>query len=135
MSCDQLNDTLAWLYGEGDETHASHIASCEACLQIVADHEQVLSAVTRARPVSAATPDTDLRRGLGARWGWVAGIAAAVMVAVLVPGESQRVSSEPSLGAAVAADLEPMAWDVELDQDLEELAWDVQLLSDDGSIL
>jgi len=135
MSCDELNATLAWLYGEGDEAQAVHIASCEACLAVVAEHEQVLSAVTRSRPVSGVVAAPSLRRGIVARWGWATGIAAALMAVVLLSGEPATVEADNAHGEWVEYDLEPLAWDVELDADLEELAWDVQFLSDDGSIL
>jgi hypothetical protein len=135
MSCDELNATLAWLYGEGDEAQAMHIASCPACMAVVADHEQVLSAVTRSLPVSEASSRSSARRGTLRQWGWATGIAAAFMAVVLLSGDPSAVEAEPTDGSQVAYTFEPMDWDVELDADLEELAWDVQALSDDGSIL
>ena len=70
MSCDQLNDTLAWLYGEGDDEQAVHIASCPECLALVEEHEQVLAAVTRAMPVSAMEKGRTGDGGRGSRWRW-----------------------------------------------------------------
>ena len=135
MSCDELNATLAWLYGEGEDAHAVHIASCEVCMEVVAEHEQVLSAVTRSRPVYAS-PDTARTPRKAANVGtWVVAIAAVCMAAVLLGNEASTASSAPAEDVRVALDVDPGSWDVALDADLEELAWDIQVLSDDGSIL
>jgi hypothetical protein len=135
MSCDELNATLAWLYGEGDEAQAMHIASCPACMAVVADHEQVLSAVTRSRPVSDSSSRASVSGGTFRQWGWATGIAAAFMAVVLISGDPFAVEPEPTDQGQIEETFELFAWDVELDADLEELAWDVLVLSDDGSIL
>lgn len=44
MKCSQAeNETVLWLYGEGEESHAVHVSTCEECQEVLKTHEAVQS--------------------------------------------------------------------------------------------
>lgn len=45
MSCPHEEATLLWLYGEGDESHAEHVASCAECTLVAAEHADMVAMV------------------------------------------------------------------------------------------
>jgi hypothetical protein len=87
-TCEQRDATLLWLYGEGDESHAAHVAQCTACQQLADEHLDVLgaiapvaSALTVPAPVAVAEPVPVPANDR--RWWFAAAAAAAVVLAVL----------------------------------------------------
>lgn len=55
MSCPHQEQTLRWMYGEGDD-HAAHVATCPACSALADEHADVLGALAAA---GAACPQED----------------------------------------------------------------------------
>lgn len=46
MQCEHAQSTtLLWLYGEADDAHALHVAGCDACAAVAAEHASVTSAL------------------------------------------------------------------------------------------
>lgn len=129
MSCPHATTTtLAWLYGEGDEAHAAHVASCPECEAVVATHADVLVTVG-ARPVPAPAPVA------WRRWA----LAAAVLLAVGAGGWAvgMRAPSSPPDAAPTRPDNDATAalGPDDLDQRLDRLQADVALLSLDADLL
>lgn len=57
MTCPHSRTTtVVWLYGEGDEAHASHVARCAECAAIADSHLDVLGAVSPVLPALRGAP-------------------------------------------------------------------------------
>lgn len=108
MSCAYQDQTLLWLYGEADDSHLAHLATCGHCQALVAEHEQVLGALAEARPVPVQR-----------RWTpWVVSgiaLAAAVAMSLLV---NQPSDFDPVERAELTAHAD---LDLDLDLQLDEL--------------
>ena len=141
MSCTQTDTTLAWLYGEGDEAHLSHVGSCPTCQALVEDHEAVLAAVAPAlphvqqAPPSQATPEPAGRTGLVWALALVP-LAAAALVFAMLPGAPPVSPPSPDsvLPVPVASlDLDSEFGDLDrglddLDSELDDLFVDLEAL-------
>ncbi|TVQ90286.1 MAG: hypothetical protein EA397_13085 [Deltaproteobacteria bacterium] len=141
--------TLLWLYGEIDDQHAAHVASCPDCSEVARLHADVLSL---AAPSLRETPEPLAGRplvevskgGEGVSLGWTLGalaVAATVLLAIgVVWMGSVESPSEPAVVRAPhpsasevarllvedARDLEAASFD-----DLEDLSDNLEELSDD----
>lgn len=131
MSCEHAETTtLLWLYGEGDEAHATHVVACPECRAVVADHETVWSALDRARVPVPEVPEPANRPWV--RWALVgAMVAAAVAVALLTtprphPAPVPAVATLAAPAPATADNHKP-----DLDHDLDQLDGDMDALAAD----
>ena len=132
MSCPHATtDTLLWLYGEGDEAHVHHVASCEECQAVVAEHEAVAGlvgpiAADLAGPEATPAEPTPANR---VPWQWMA-VAAAVAASILMtwqfapgPRDLERDTAVAALEAPPATS--PMTVDgmftVEMDVEMDAL--------------
>lgn len=103
MNCPHAETTtLLWLYGEADEAHALHVASCAECSRVAALHADVQSAVAPAAPAlrRASSESAEVvslppqpRR---APWAWGAVLLAASVLLFL--GTAEPPSGEPAPG-------------------------------------
>ena len=92
--CSGHDETLSWLYGEGPESHATHVASCASCTAVVAEHEAVASSLGAALGAVAAAPISVARGPRVLPWvgGGLAIAAGLWLVARLVLGPSPVVA-------------------------------------------
>lgn len=143
MTCEHETTTLLWLYGEADDGHEAHIASCASCRALVAEHADVASALgpslgaladggpPRAQPAPARRDRAWLGAGIVA-------LAAAVLawVAVTDPSGPPEVAEtvDPEVSAAIVASGSPNVGDPfdlemdDLDRELDELSFELELL-------
>lgn len=57
MSCPhEQTTTLLWIYGEADDAHASHVAQCAICQQVLREHEHVHLALAEQDRVVSNNP-------------------------------------------------------------------------------
>ena len=151
MSCpDAETTTMLWVYGEGPEDHASHVAGCADCRSVVAEHEAVAGDIAGILPVirrlddEAAPEPANNDRGW-VRWLVALGVASALLLVVgsqiLTPSAVDESIDPPSAVAiAVQADaftdgvvLAPFYADI--DAELDDLDFLVASLAADSSIL
>jgi len=144
MSCPHAETTtVAWCYGEADDAHAAHIASCEPCQAVVADHELVTGAVAPLAPalVGAGPPPVGAAsappRRLLAPTAIGIGVALAA-AALLAIGVAQRTPSptpyvEPA-PVPVATAPEPLP-DDHVDARIDALLLELEALDADPSLL
>ena len=132
MSCPHAETTtLAWLYGEGDDAHALHVAGCPACQAVAELHEGVQAQVAPVLPRGSEAPVAPARRG---RW-WVAAavaLAAGVLLA-LVPGGA--VSEPAPVPTPVAEAVPSSMWSGDLELELADLDASLDVLAADLSSL
>ena len=125
MSCPHKEATLLWLYGEGDEAHAEHVASCAECTLIAAEHADMVAMV---RPIAHRLEATDRlavpepanqsfsRMGRAMTWLGSGGVLALVAAALLV----MFLPSSPSIPSD-ATDTEVAVIDTDVLFSLDEL--------------
>lgn len=103
--------TIAWLYGEGPENHVHHVASCEDCTAVAAEHAEVMASVgpvlDELRPAPAAVPPAEAptapapvaanRPWLLAALAVVAVAAAALLVLWVGSGPAQPAVEAPQI--------------------------------------
>lgn len=93
--------TLLWLYGEADDSHAAHVASCQECSEIARMHADVVPiaapVLRQADSASAQTlaPEPAARRGPSPLWG-LAGLAVAAALLIGLGLTWIGVAEEPS---------------------------------------
>jgi hypothetical protein len=75
--------TLLWLYGEGDDGHAEHVAGCQACTRVVEVHSETIARIGQAR---LADPVGELHPANRPFPAWWMGMVAAAAVLVLAAG-------------------------------------------------
>jgi len=142
MSCEHAKGaTLLWLYGEGDEAHVHHVATCAECQALVAEHEAVAGLVG---PVGAALAEPE---GMPAEpnpanrmpWQWMAA-AAAVAASVLMtwqfaPGPTTADGTRDTAVAALEVPATPTTAAVdglfatEMDAELDALDADLDWMA------
>lgn len=93
MSCPHAETTtLLWLYGEGDDDHALHVAGCADCQAVAELHTDVISAVAPALPVLAPPvaerPDRRVVWGAATLFALAAAALLMVRPALDVPAEA-----------------------------------------------
>ncbi|MCB9676984.1 MAG: hypothetical protein H6737_17845 [Alphaproteobacteria bacterium] len=150
MTCPQTEATLAWLYGEGDEAHLAHVGGCAGCQALVAEHEEVLHAVTgvdrgpwivdreAARPGPVVRETVPANRPLWVFLGPAVALAAAAVLLLRLLAPS---GPAPAPGAEVAVLPAPpvpvasidLAFDLDrglddLDAELDDLFVDLEAL-------
>ncbi|MEM6930376.1 MAG: hypothetical protein AAF602_25790 [Myxococcota bacterium] len=133
MSCPHATTTtLLWLYGEGDDAHADHVASCAECQAVAADHADVMSAMSGVShlDLESASP-RPANRGLWVGFGMGAALAAAIALVVLHSGPAtpEVASDELPVDLSVFAALEDDPLDEQFDvlsQELGDLAANVE---------
>ncbi len=137
MSCPHAETTtVAWCYGEADDGHAAHIASCEPCQAVVADHELVTGAVAPLVPALVEAAPAPSRRWLApTAIGIGVALAAAALLAI---GVAQRTPSptpyvEPA-PVPVATAPEPLP-DDRVDARIDALLLELEALDADPSLL
>jgi hypothetical protein len=131
MSCQHTQTTtLLWLYGEGPQDHAAHVAGCASCQAVVRDHEQVASALGPALASVSAPPRSSGRR----RPPWAAGAVVAGLVALAAglllwarPPEATPPAPVRVVVTSPSSDPLDMALD-DLDLELERLSLDLETL-------
>jgi hypothetical protein len=86
MSCHHTEATLLWMYGEGDEAHATHVATCAECQAVVQEHEQVASALgpTLGALATPAPPRVPVAANTPGPRRWFVGVSGMALVAVAV---------------------------------------------------
>lgn len=131
MSCPHSETrTLLWLYGEGDDAHAAHIASCEACQEVVALHEGVVSATAPIAPALRRTPPKRWTRP--AVYGSLLLAAAALFVTVVGAQVGQStLPTETAVAQTGASPTVALSFDDVLDEDLDEIDAALDELSND----
>ena len=82
-------DTLLWLYGEGPEDHAAHVAGCADCTAVAQQHADVAAAVMPLTPqLKAPTiPSVEVAPEpvpAPANRGWMLGVVVGLAVAAAV---------------------------------------------------
>lgn len=101
--------TLLWLYGEADEAHAVHVATCAECTQVADEHASVVAAVSPIRDEirypGAAEVAVDTAEPAPANGSWWVGIglglvAAAAVLLALFAGLSPSAPTAPELAEA-----------------------------------
>ena len=137
MSCEQLETTVAWMYGEGPEEHAEHVFSCETCSAALEEHEAAMAVVapvvaglkTEVRGEVVVGP-WRRRRVLGVA---VVLLAAAAAIAMAVSATRMHSATTPAREAA------PSVVDVfdgdDVDAALDALDDDLDALSSDLEVL
>lgn len=138
MPCEHAETTtVLWLYGEGSEGHAAHVATCQACTEVLHAHSDVICAVGDALPAlrDATQPaSVTVRPSSGWRFAPLL-LAAAALLVVLVqhPPESTVLLPTPVLAPVAAVQSTPShidaAWSDDLDLRLEAVSTDVDFLS------
>ena len=132
MTCAEHESTLLWIYGEGDDDHAEHLATCAGCQALLAEHADVAAMVApiasalRARPAALQQPP---RRS----WprGGIAGAALLAAAALLAVVSVPQSISEAEDTAAASATMAAAPFADELDAELEELDDELDALFDD----
>lgn len=129
MSCEHAQSTtLSWLYGElDDDAHAAHVAVCEDCQAVLADHELVAAAM----PVAAPSIPEPANKPW--RWALLAAAAAAAVAAGWWLAPRPAAPDDTAVAVAPALDDQLFAADIDseldaLDADLERLAADLETL-------
>lgn len=124
MSCPHATTTtLQWLYGEGDEAHAEHVASCAECQVVVAEHADVMSALEGVSHLDLEpSADAPVRPANRPMWRAVAmAVAAGLLAAAVLFVVPMRPSSPDPVDLTM--------FDAPLDDPLEErfdaLAWEL----------
>ena len=136
MTCEHSNQTLLWLYGESeDDTALAHIASCEACTALVAEHEQVQALVAPVAPQLMSSRPEPANQPMWRVTGIVVAAVALLAVGVSFLGQQELQSDDTDLVAYA----EPVALDAplfgDLDAGIEALDLDLADLSNDfGSL-
>lgn len=92
MSCPHESDTLLWLYGEGDESHAMHVSTCEHCTALADEHLDVLGAVA---PVAQALPTAESLPSPANRSWWPVAVVAAAALLVSLSVQRPPAPAEP----------------------------------------
>lgn len=132
--CPHAETTLAWLYGEGDDDHAEHVAGCDACNDLIALHAEVAVAVAPIAP-ALAQETVERRRPTGRRAALA--LAASALLALgwwagSPPADAPaRVggTEEPAHTATDRAAAEALAQAATLDLELDALQHDLFALS------
>lgn len=138
MSCPHASTTtLAWCYGEAEEGHAVHVATCAECQSVVDETELVLGSVGPLAPALVASPDLETRRRSRPRW--TAAVVAACVLAAAV-ALVVRFGTAPGPAEVPTPDTDALAVVVELDQDfvdvrIDALELELDALSADPSLL
>ena len=89
MSCPhEQTTTLLWIYGEADDAHASHVAQCAICQQVLREHEHVHLALAEQERVEHTTriseaPEIPAPANTG-RLGFVLGVVGVCAAAAAV---------------------------------------------------
>jgi hypothetical protein len=113
--------TVAFLYGEGGDAHAAHVAACPDCAAVVEEHAAVAVALA---PKLAA-----LRVAPARRRSWVPAAAVALAAsALLVAGVAAWRSWPAPAPAPVLAELPSVPVDDGVDRKLDDLDQDVTSL-------
>ena len=154
MSCPhEQTTTILWIYGEADDAHASHVASCTVCQKVLQEHEQVHSLVSGediARPSTSISeapviPEPANTGRFGFIFG-VVGMCAAVAAVLLTwvnpvdfgasaPNEMPSIQSQDNIAMT-----QDEYWDFdgfgdELDDPFGDLEDDLAWLEEDLSTL
>lgn len=113
MSCEHATTTtLLWLYGEADESHTDHVATCAECQAVAADQADVMTALSGVSHLelgeSPVTPEAGAapanRSFLGAVVTGLALAAAALAIFVGAPAPAPSVAVvEPASPIELAA--------------------------------
>ena len=122
--------TVAWLYGEGTEAHAEHVAGCAACTETLQSHEIVLGAMV---PLAAHH-----RRSVGGAsrsYGWALALVAAVMLSWLWLSPWSGDDGPTEVNLVQVAEVPSSIWTTELDQEIDALSLAIDDLSEDFSTL
>lgn len=99
MSCPHATTTtMLWLYGEGEESHAEHVAGCEACQEVAREHADVMSAMSGVSHLDLQVTQASSRP---ANRVWPIGIggaavlaAAAALATITAPDPAPEVVAE-----------------------------------------
>jgi hypothetical protein len=110
--------TVAWLYGEGPEDHLHHVAACEDCAAVAAEHADTLATVgpvlDALRVPQVGAPADPVPAAANRPWLLSAVLAVAVAAVALLlwwPAPSPTVAPAPSVAV------------VEMTPDALETAW------------
>jgi hypothetical protein len=130
MTCPHAETTtVAWLYGEGDEGHAAHVASCPDCEAVSALHAEV---VCLTSPVLPALRSGEVPVAAPASPSWARPLlllaaAATLVVVPLVRWQSppEPPPTTPALATRALPD-EPELLDLRLER-LEDQVLDLSL--------
>jgi hypothetical protein len=139
MSCTHASTTtLLWLYENEPATHDAHIATCEECQAVIAEHGDLMATLGPVLPALASpVPDTS-RRVRYAAWGsatlaFVA-LAASWLLAVPPQLEVRDTGLTPDVASQTAFVVELWPDDAfeadldALDQELRDLSMDLLTL-------
>jgi len=141
MSCEHATTTtLLWLYGEAAESHAEHVAYCEVCQAVAADHADVMSAMAEVshldlRPSARAdeTPREATTAGPANRagyWPLVAGLAVAAALALAVRAPAPPVEVATSEVTPVDVGIFAALEDDPLDERFDALSYELRDLAE-----
>jgi hypothetical protein len=128
MSCEHANSTtLQWLYDDGPEEHAMHIATCAECSTVVEEHADVAAAVGPVASAIATSPrrakPKAKRRPM--RWAGAAVLLAATVLIAVRVGVPPQGDTDQTLAMVTAAPASALEADVAfldpLDLQLEDL--------------
>jgi hypothetical protein len=146
MNCPHAQTTtLLWLYGDGPESHETHLMHCEACQGVCAEHGNVMDAVHSVLPAigpasTASVEETPVvKRSMGL---WASMLAAAVVLIFINTNPTENVDtaiiSHDGLQLstmALTSEGTSSSWSDELDFGIEELAADFDNLEMDMILL
>jgi hypothetical protein len=131
--------TLLYAYGEGDEGHAEHIARCEDCQRVLAEHEELSGLLAPALPSASRAP-VPMERPQHAG-GWVAlgllvaAAAALTLFARPVPVPVPDVDDDVVIEQVAYRAMDLDGWAMVLDEDLDVLDLEIDALMYDLSTL
>ncbi len=138
MSCPHATTTtIAWMYGEGPESHDLHVAECDDCAAVLDEHVDVLSAVGDDLPAlrQHGAVDQEFTRPSPVRWvASAALLTAAAAVALFAVWPTQQVTPAPAaspvpLAELASAPLPEALFEDDLDRRIDDLDADLDYLS------
>ncbi len=126
MSCPENPVTLLWLYGEGPDEHAAHVAECAHCASVVEAHEEVMAVVVPVLSGAVAQDRSPARR----RWPVFGALVllAAGLALTLMPRPVSTTTTAPEV--LVVLDASPSSlWSDDFTDDLSDLELAVDVLA------
>ncbi len=121
--------TVAWLYGEAPDEHATHVAACPACAQTLESHELVLGALAPLAVQHSVSPSVSRRVAP-----WMVALAAAGVGWMMWGAGSQALQAEDAAWTRVA-DAPSAISTTDIDQEIDALSLAIDDLSEDFSTL